>query len=63
MSYIYIYIRQDMVYKSSSILTKSTIIGEMPFPRQPILLKMKLGIYIYIYTYTYMNMYAYTYVK
>ena len=34
--------RQDMIYKPSNILTKCLILDEMPFPRQPILIKMPL---------------------
>ena len=34
--------RQDMIYKPRTILTRSTILSEMPFPRVPSLLKMKL---------------------
>ena len=34
--------RQDMTYKPSSVLTKGLILDEMPFPRQPILIKMPL---------------------
>ena len=39
MSYVY---RQDMIYKPSTVLTKGLILDEMPFPRQPILIKMPL---------------------
>ena len=34
--------RQDMTYKPNSVLTKGLILDEMPFPRQPILIKMPL---------------------
>ena len=31
-----------MIYKANTVLTKGLILDEMPFPRQPILIKISL---------------------
>ena len=36
------FIRQDMVYKPGTLLTRSTILDEMPFPRKAILIQLTL---------------------